>query len=85
MNHRTKHLIGVSTAALALFAWGRVAFSGEIHDAAKANDVEKVKTLLANGVDVKAKDNEGDSPLHVAAKHNAKETVTLLLDKGSDV
>ena len=38
------------------------AFGGEIHEAAKANDVEKVKALLANGADVNGKADEGVTP-----------------------
>jgi hypothetical protein len=57
----------------------------DIADAAKANDTEKVKALLAHGADVNAKDDIGSTPLHVAANNNAKEVVALLLANRADV
>jgi hypothetical protein len=36
-------LLAVTLVAL---AWGNLAFCGEIHDAAKAGDLDKVKALL---------------------------------------
>ncbi len=58
---------------------------GSIHDAVKANDIEKVKALLANGADANAKDTTGDTPLHVAADGNARDVAELLLSRGADV
>ena len=54
-------------------------------DAVRRNDVEKVRTLLSDGADVKAKNQLGDTPLHAAAEGNAKEAAELLLSKEADV
>jgi len=60
--------------------------AGEIHDAAKAGDVTKVRQLLKQGVDVNAKDDFSRStPLHVAAFNGYTDVVTLLIQKGADV
>jgi ankyrin repeat protein len=57
---------------LATLAWSRLAFCGEIHDAAAKGDLEKVKALVKDNPDlVFSKNNYGDTPLHVAA---AKDT-----------
>lgn len=59
---------------------------GEIHDAAKAGDLEKVKALLKDHPDlVFNKDNDGRSPLHWAASHGHKNVVELLLAKKAGV
>jgi ankyrin repeat protein len=54
-------------------------------EAVRTNDIVKVKTLLAAGVDVNGRDKVGDTPLHVAAVRGYKETATLLIAKGADV
>ena len=53
-----------------------------IHDAASAGNIEAVQQHLAAGTDVNAKDNRGRTPLYRATN---KETVELLINKGSDV
>ena len=40
--------------------------------------------MLENGANVNAKDNNGDTPLHIAASHNASETVVVLLKNAAD-
>jgi hypothetical protein len=56
------------------------AFGGEIHDAAKSGDVEKVKTLLKGNPDlVFSKDSNGAVPLHWAALNDRKDVAELLL------
>jgi len=58
----------------------------EIHDAALNGDINKVKSLLAkNPKLIKAKDNEGMTPLHMAAAAGQKEVAELLIAKGADV
>ena len=50
---------------LVALAWSSLAFCGEIHDAAKDGDLEKVKALLKDNPDlVFSKDNDGATPLH---------------------
>lgn len=58
---------------------------GDLREAVKANDTEKVKALLAHGADVNAKDDSGWTLLHRAAVQNAKAVAELLLGKGADV
>lgn len=40
--------------------------------------------LLANEADVEARDEEGNTPLHVAAQNQQTELVHMLLDGGAD-
>ncbi len=69
---------------LAVLAWRGVASGGEIHDAARDGDVERVKTLLKdNPAEVNAKDDGGWTPLHYAVGH--KEVVELLLTQKAEV
>jgi hypothetical protein len=71
---------------LVLLAWGGVARSGEIHDAAKAGDVEKVRTLLKGNPDlVNAKDENGATPLHWAARYDNRPVAEVLLANKADV
>ena len=72
---------------LGCLAWVGVARAGEIHDAANAGDVEKVKALLrTNPGLVNAKDDVwGNTPLHRAAGQGNKDVVELLLSKGAQV
>jgi ankyrin repeat protein len=68
-------LFGVQALACLAVAltWSAVAFCGEIHDAAKAGDFEKIKVLLkANPELVNAKDKEGWTPLHYSALTNGR-------------
>ena len=64
----------------------RPAFCGEIHDAAKNGDLEKVKALLkTNPALVFSKDDAGFTPLHWAAIKGCKEVAELLLANKADV
>jgi uncharacterized protein len=44
-----------------------------------------VATLLAKGVDVNAKRNDGVTALMLASQNGHKDVVELLLDKGADI
>ncbi len=46
---------------------------------------EAVMTLLANGADARATDNEGNTPLHHAARSTDPAVAALLLDAGAQV
>jgi ankyrin repeat protein len=68
-------------------AWSIPAFCGEIHDAAKAGDLTKVKTLLKVNPDlITSKDaGNGWGPLHYAAYGGHVEMAELLVALGADV
>ena len=71
-------------ALLATFALR--AGADPIHDAAKGNDVGKIKTLLnASPGAIKATDPFGRSPLGVAAHNGGKEAAAALIAAGADL
>jgi ankyrin repeat protein len=66
--------------------WSGVAFCGEIHKAAKAGDVEKVKAILKASPDVmNEKDEDVFTPLHIAAAFDFVEVAKVLLAQGADL
>jgi len=68
-------------------AWCSLAFCGEIHDAAKAGDLEKVKTLLKDkpGLVLSKDDKYGLTPLHLAAFSGHQDVAELLLTSKAEV
>jgi len=48
-------------------------------------DMSKVQDLIKRGADVDAKDNDGDTPLHLATERNFIEIAKLLIERGADV
>jgi ankyrin repeat protein len=59
---------------------------GEIHDAAKAGNLAKAKTLLKNNPNlINSKDDEGETPLHWAAMEGHKDMAVFLLTNKADV
>jgi ankyrin repeat protein len=59
--------------------------SAELHDAARAGDLVKVRQLLEQGVNINIRGNHQYTPLHEAAESGHSEVVKLLLEKGADV
>jgi ankyrin repeat protein/L-ascorbate metabolism protein UlaG (beta-lactamase superfamily) len=60
--------------------------AAEIHDAAAAGDLVKVKGLLeANPGLIESKDNIGQTPLHIACTNQKVEIANFLIDKGADI
>jgi ankyrin repeat protein len=53
--------------------------------AVSEGDIELVKSLLAKGANVNARDRRGQTVLHIAASHGHKVLVELLLAKGADI
>ncbi len=69
-----------------MFAWSTFAFCGEIHDAAKNGDWQKLATLIKKNPDlVFNKDNDGETPLNWAAANGHLDAVGVLLAYTSDV
>ena len=59
--------------------------AGTLIDAVKQGDLEAVRVLLAEQVDVNAPEVDGTTALHWAANLGDLETVTLLVQAGADV
>jgi ankyrin repeat protein len=74
-------------ALLIALGWSSLAFCGEIHDAAQADDLEQVKALLkGNPGSVLSKDDKyGLTPLHLAALRGHQEVAELLLARKAEV
>jgi len=71
---------------LIVLFWNSVAFCGEIHDAARSGDLEKVKALLKGDPNlVVTIDDAGATPLYVAVASGHKEVVELLLSNNADI
>ncbi|HSW00737.1 MAG TPA: serpin family protein [Sedimentisphaerales bacterium] len=56
-----------------------------LHEMAKRGNLESVRTLLAKGADVNARDDRGRTPLHEAADGAFADLAELLIRQGADV
>ncbi len=63
------------------------AVTGQItlHFAAAYNDVASLDTLLNHGLDLEARDKNGETPLHRAAARGTPEMIQRLVDRGADL
>jgi len=59
--------------------------SDDVYAAVRANDLARLRTLVASPADANARDEQGDAPLLYAAAVGSLEATKLLLDKGADV
>jgi ankyrin repeat protein len=57
----------------------------DIFNAIYDNDIDRVQILINNGIDINAKNEEGNTPLIVAAKDDREDIVLLLLDSGANI
>jgi hypothetical protein len=81
---RFLHFIISRYAVVLLFAlaWNSLAYCGEIHDAAQAEDLAKGTALLMDNPDlVSSKGNDGNMPLHKAAEEGRKDVVEITRTK----
>ena len=70
---------------LAAPAQGRAAEAAPLIEAIKASDAEALRDLLAQAVDIDAREADGTTALHWAAHKGDAEAVRLLLAAGADV
>jgi ankyrin repeat protein len=76
----------VSLAFVLILTWSSVALCGEIHEAVTKNDGTKVRELIQNNPDlVFSKDEDGFTPLHLAAANGYKGLVEFLLTTKAEV
>ena len=75
---------------LVVLAWSKLAFCGEIHNAARAGDLAKVKALLKDNPDLVSSKTDkssylfGGTPLDYAAMGGHKDMVEFLLTNKAD-
>lgn len=81
MNSKPFLHFAVSTA---IVVYATASSGGELHEAAKTGDLQKVKALVAKG-DVDAKDDQGATALMWASAYGNGEIVEFLLSKGADL
>jgi uncharacterized protein len=71
---------------LIILAWSLPALCGQIHDAAKAGDIAKVKALLKDDPAlVSSKDKNGYTSLYLAVDYGHKDVAELLLDNNAKI
>ena len=80
----------ISILVLALLVWDGVAgaeagLDEALIGAARRGDIERVKSYLEKGADIKGRDEEGTTALMTAAFEGHLEMVNFLLDRGADV
>lgn len=56
-----------------------------LHDAARAGDLAAIRSLLADGVPIDARDTDGRTPVMVATMARQTSAVRALVDAGADV
>jgi ankyrin repeat protein len=71
-------LVGLLTPS-----WGANKAEEDLINAAGKGDLAQIKSLIAAGVDVNAKNNDGYTALTLASKHGNDEVVKLLRQAGA--
>lgn len=81
-----RELVSVCILWMIIFCITSSVKAGEIHDAVRSGDMEKIMELLdRKSYLVNNKNFYNYTPLHCAVVQNSKEIVKLLIDKGADV
>lgn len=79
----TQRFLVVLAALVLLLAWP--GFAGELQDAAKAGDLEKVMRLLTEKPELLNQRDRGTTALHEAARAGQLEVVDCLIKSGADL
>ena len=88
MSQRSHGSVRLISLAGALVAWSAVVLAQSappIIEAVKAGDLEAVRTQLANGADINARQGDGATALHWAAHRDDLEAVRMLLAAGAQI
>ena len=56
----------------------------DLHRAGEENRPDIILALLVRGDDIQAKDEDGDSPLHLAVWKESLDVARLLIEKGAN-
>jgi ankyrin repeat protein len=56
----------------------------ELHFLAKRGEIQTALWFIKHGVQINARNSDGETALHVAAKHRQREFVKMLLNQGAD-
>lgn len=64
---------------------GNILYASEVHEAAIKGDVEQVKSLIALGITVNERDDQGVTPLIYASANGKDDLVNYLISQGADV
>lgn len=79
-------IIKLTWVVALLFMGMSTAFSQEIFDAIKKNDLPQIRSLLENNPRLlSSRDDSGNSPLHFAVRQIQPETISFLLAEGAEV
>ncbi len=84
MMSRRAMLLSLVVAASPAFA-EETGMETELHVAAKANDADRVKALIASGAKLDARDKDQRTPLLVATHADAVNAARVLIEAGADV
>ena len=80
-----RHVLLVAALFFAGAGAAAAAIDLPLIDAVRAGDVERVRTLIANGVDVNGRDGDGTTALHWAALSEDLAAAAALIDAGARV
>ncbi len=71
--------------AISLLVASPVALAGDLHDAARAGDLDRVQKLAVQGADVNARAVKDETPLMHAALAGQGDVVNYLLQRGAEI
>src|SRR5258707_331099 len=78
-------MVGLRTSAQTKKTDNIKALNADLLAGCRKGDLSQVKTLLAKGADVNARDATQDTPLMIASLNGYLEVLKLLVTKGADV